>query len=182
MVVAPCLTVKPHPDRYLVTEPSVYTMRSCVLLFSSMRSLTLFCLLPILDSALLPRFSVRSVSQRCRNRFRYLSHSLVCLSSVSWHTCSTESSAWPIPNLPHPVCVPLCLSRLSVCFALVESLAWTSWSQWVCSWWFRVWLPLPRSALCPTLADLSVLLLWGLVRSQWRWAPRFDTVGKCGVA
>ena len=34
MVVAPSLTVKPHPDWSLVTEPSVYTMRSCDLLFS----------------------------------------------------------------------------------------------------------------------------------------------------
>ena len=34
MVVAPCLTMKPHPDWSLVTEPSVYTMRSCELLFS----------------------------------------------------------------------------------------------------------------------------------------------------
>ena len=50
MVVAPCLTVKPHPDRSFVTEPSVYAMKSCVLLFSSMRSLTLFRLLAILDS------------------------------------------------------------------------------------------------------------------------------------
>ena len=32
MVVAPCFTVKPHPDCYLVTKPSVYTMRSCGLL------------------------------------------------------------------------------------------------------------------------------------------------------
>ena len=28
MVVAPCLTEKPHSDWSLVTEPSVYTMRS----------------------------------------------------------------------------------------------------------------------------------------------------------
>ena len=34
MVVAPCLTVKPHPDWSLVTEPSVYTVRSYSLLFS----------------------------------------------------------------------------------------------------------------------------------------------------
>jgi len=32
MVVAPCLTAKPHPDCFLLTEPSVYTMRSCGLL------------------------------------------------------------------------------------------------------------------------------------------------------
>ena len=29
MVVTPCLTVKPYPDWSLVTEPSVYAMRSC---------------------------------------------------------------------------------------------------------------------------------------------------------
>ena len=29
MVVAPCLSMKPHPDWSLVTEPSVYIMRSC---------------------------------------------------------------------------------------------------------------------------------------------------------
>ena len=34
MVVTPCLTLKPHPDWSLVTEPSVYTKRSCGLLFS----------------------------------------------------------------------------------------------------------------------------------------------------
>ena len=41
-------------------------------------------------------------------------------------------------------------------------LAWTSWSQWACPWWFRVWIALPRSALCPALADLSVPS-WGLM-------------------
>ena len=34
MVLAPCSTVKPRPDWSLVTEPSVYTMRSCGLPFS----------------------------------------------------------------------------------------------------------------------------------------------------
>ena len=33
-MVAPCLTVKAHPDRSSVTEPSVYTVRSCGPLFS----------------------------------------------------------------------------------------------------------------------------------------------------
>ena len=49
-----------------------------------------------------PRFSGRSVSQRRRNRFGYLSHSLVCLSSIRWRTCSIESSAWSIQDLPRP--------------------------------------------------------------------------------
>ena len=89
----------------------------------------------------------------------------------------------PSKTCPIPVCIPLCLSRLhgvgcrrhrrmlwpaplSIGFALEWSLAWASWSQWVCPWWFPVWLALPRSALCPALANLSVPLLWGLVRSQ----------------
>ena len=36
MVVAPGFTMKPEPDWSLVTEPSVYTMRSYSWLFSSM--------------------------------------------------------------------------------------------------------------------------------------------------
>ena len=102
MVVAPCLIAKPHPDWSLVTEPSVYTMRSCGLLFSWTRSL-------ISDSVLsaghsrqcFHKFSGRSVWKRRRNRLG-LYHSLVCLNSVSWHTCSIESSAWPIQDLPGP--------------------------------------------------------------------------------
>ena len=49
LVVAPCLTmtVKPHPDWSLVTEPSVYIMRSCGLLFSWMRSLISDSVLPV---------------------------------------------------------------------------------------------------------------------------------------
>ena len=43
-----------------------------------------------------------SVSLRSRNRFGYLSHSLVCLSSVSWHTYGIESSVWLIQDLPRP--------------------------------------------------------------------------------
>ena len=45
-----CLTVKPHPDWSLVTEPSVYTMRSCGTVFVN-EKLDLFCLLAFLDSA-----------------------------------------------------------------------------------------------------------------------------------
>ena len=164
--------------------------------FSRLRSLISDSVLPALS-----RFSSRSVSQRCQNQLGYLSLSLVCLSSVSWHTCSIESSAWPIQDLPVPVCIPLCLSwlhgvgcgdflqhwsmlrpaPLSVWFALVGGLAWTSWSQWVCPWWFQVWLALLYSAFCPASADLSVLLLGGPVHSQWHWAPHFDTVGRGGV-
>ena len=55
MAVAPCLTVKPHPDWSLVTELSVCTMsmRLCSFLFSWMRSLKSYSVLPAgpLDSA-----------------------------------------------------------------------------------------------------------------------------------
>ena len=46
MVVASFLTVKPHPDCILVTEPSVYNMRSYGLLFSSMRNFISDSVLP----------------------------------------------------------------------------------------------------------------------------------------
>ena len=46
MAVIPCLTVKPHPDWSLVTEPSVYTTKSCSLLFPYMRSLISDSVLP----------------------------------------------------------------------------------------------------------------------------------------
>ena len=61
-----------------------------------------------------PKFSDRTVSKKRRNRFGYLSHSLVCLSSLSWYTCSTESSAWPVQGLPYPSlrpCVSFTASR-----------------------------------------------------------------------
>ena len=136
MVVAPFLKVKPHPDWALVTEPLVYTVLRFAVVVLWTRSLISDSVLPPGHSRQrFPKFSGRSVSQRRRNRFGYLSHSVVCLSSVSWHTC------------PLPVCIPLCLSRLrgdfrrhwsmlwlaplSVWFALVGSLAWTSWSQLV---------------------------------------------------
>ena len=46
MVVAPLLTVKPYPDWSLVTEPSVYTVLSCGLLFTCMISLISDSVLP----------------------------------------------------------------------------------------------------------------------------------------
>ena len=110
--------------------------------------------------------------------------------------CQLAYSAWPIKSCPVPVCIPLCLSwlygvgcgdfqwhwsmlwpaRLSAWFAFVGGLAWTSWSQWMCPWWFPVWFTLPRSAFWIALADLSVPLLWCLVRSQWHWPPHFNTL------
>ena len=90
IVVAPCLTGKPHPDWSLVTEPSVYTMRSCALLFSWRKKLDPwlhFAYWPF--STALSWFSGMSVWYRRRNRFGCLSHRLVCLSSVSWRTCSS---------------------------------------------------------------------------------------------
>ena len=63
MVVTPYLTVKPYPDWSLVTVPSVYTMRSCVLLFSSMRNLISDSVLPASHSRQCsPKLSGRSVS------------------------------------------------------------------------------------------------------------------------
>ena len=86
--------MKPHPEWSLVTEPSMHSMRSCGLLCSLMRSL-----LAIL-ATVFPSF-LTGVSHRGAGiGLGTFPFSLVCLSSVSWHTCSTESS----------VCVLLCLS------------------------------------------------------------------------
>ena len=112
----------------------------------------------------------------------------------------------PSRTYPVPVCIPLYLLQLcevgcadlqwhwsmlwpaplSVCIGVgclnaFRGLAWTTWSHWVCLWWFPVWLALPHSALCPALTDLSVPLLWGLVCSQWHWAPHVDATGRGGI-
>ena len=70
MVVQPWLILKPHPDWFLVAEPSMYTIRSCGLLFLWMRSL-------ISDSILLVGYS-----QHCFQVF--------------WHMCLKEmlESVW----------------------------------------------------------------------------------------
>ena len=74
MVVPPSLTVRPHPDWPLVTEPSVYTMRSCCLpaIYWKAWFQTLFCLLAILDSTNFPSFlaGIRH-RNKCPNWFGY---------------------------------------------------------------------------------------------------------------
>jgi len=64
MVVEPCLTMKPHPDWSLVTEPSVYTMRSCELLFSWTKSLISESVLPAGRSRQCLYMFLAGVSQR----------------------------------------------------------------------------------------------------------------------
>ena len=176
-------------------------MRSCGLLFSWMRSLISDSVLPAghLNSAF-PSF-VAGVSHR---------DTRIGLGTVSTPWFAWPLSAGilavlspllaPSKTCPIPVYIPLSLTAswnglwgwrlhwsmlwpapLSVWFALVGGLAWTSWTQWVCPWWFRAWLALPHSTLSPALVDLSVPLLWGPVHSQWHWVPCFDTVGRGGV-
>ena len=62
-LVVRCLTVKvkPHPDRSLVTELSVYTTLSHTLLFSATRSLALHS-----TSTTFPKLSDRKVRQTGR--------------------------------------------------------------------------------------------------------------------
>ena len=109
MGVAPCLTVKPYHDWSLVTEHCALYV---ILQISSMRSL--ICVLPTGHSRhCFPKFSGWRVSETPdRYCFRYLSQSLVCLSSVSWHTCSIECFAVPPKTCPVPFCILLCLSGL----------------------------------------------------------------------
>ena len=138
---------------WLSHQCTLWGLAACWFLGCEVWSLAPFCLLAIVDSAF-PKFSGRSFSQRRRDQFGYLSHSLVCLSSVSWYTCSIKSSD-PPKTCTVPVCIPLCFSRLrgvdcgyfrwnwsmlwlaSFCVWFTLVLAWTSWSQRVCPWWFR---------------------------------------------
>ena len=174
MVVAPCLTVKPQPDRSLVTEPSVFTMRSCGLLFSSMRSLSLPCwpfsivlsqifwqefLVETPESIWVP-FPLLGLLELCQ--LAYLPYWVLCLthpglaSTQPVSLCVFYGFVECVVVIFDDIEVRLWPDPLSVWFVLVGRLAWTSWSQWVCPWWFPVWLALPRSALCPAFTDLSV--------------------------
>ena len=66
MVVTPCLTEKPHPDWISVTEPSVYTMGSCSLLFSWLTSFISESILPAGHSQqCFAMLSGRSIPKRC---------------------------------------------------------------------------------------------------------------------
>ena len=63
---------------------------------------------------------------------------------------------------------------LSVRFVLMGGLAWTSWSHRC----VHDGSQYDSHCLCSALADFSVPLLWGLVHSQWQWAPHIDTRGR----
>ena len=180
--VAPCLTVKHHPDWSVVTESSVYTMRSCGLLFSWMRNLISDSVLPAGHSRqCFPKFFLAGVSHKDAGIglgifptpwFAWaLSAGILAVLSSLLDPSKTSLSQ------PASLCVFHGFVEwvlgifigIKVCFdllhflsgLLVGGLAWTTWSQWERPWWFSVWLALPRSALCPALADLSVTFLWG---------------------
>ena len=86
---------------WLNHQCTLWGLAVCCFLEWEAWSLTLFCLLAILNSAF-NKFSGRSVSLRRRNRFGYLSHSLVCLSSVSWHTLQYWIVCLTHPRLAKP--------------------------------------------------------------------------------
>ena len=76
----------------------------CCFLEGEVWSSTLFCLPSGHSRQCLPKCFGRSVSQRCRNRFGCLSHSLVCLISVSWHTAALSHFLDLSKTCPVPVC------------------------------------------------------------------------------
>ena len=136
-----------------------------------------------------PQVFGTSVSQRCWNQFWYLFHSLFCSISVRWHSCSTESSAWPIQDLPHPSLHPFvsfmvwlwgfstalknaltCSTFCLVCIGGRSSMVSVDVS-----------LVVPSMTLIALLCTLALPLFLGLVCSQCHWAPHSDTVGRDGI-
>ena len=140
IVITTCLTVKPHPDWSLVTEPSVCTMRSCALLFSWMRSLIsdcfacwpfstvlsqVFwqkCLVEMSELVWVP-FPVLGLLELCQ--LAYLQYWVLCV--------------WPIQDLPRPSLHPFVSFTASwsglwgffygteVCFDLLHFLSGLHW-------------------------------------------------------
>ena len=96
------------------------------------------------------------------------SHSLVCLSSQLVYLTASIHLFDPPSTCHISACILLSFSQLhgvgfgdfqqhwsmlwsaalSVWLASLGDLTWTAWSQWLCPWWFLVWLLLPCSALC----------------------------------
>ena len=66
-------------------------------------------------------FSGRRISQRCWNQLGYLSHSPVCLSTVSWYTCSDDSFAWPLLVCPRPASLDTIQYNTIQCYIAVLS-------------------------------------------------------------
>ena len=129
-------------------------------------------------STCFPKSSGRSVSWRRRNQFGYLSHSLVCLSCVSWHTCSID----PSKTCPVPVCIPLCLSRLrgvsSRDFRRHWSMLWpASLSVWLLLASFSIsWSQIHTPLKCAGEQE------WRNVRGlafkcRWDWTSMTETGG-----
>ena len=99
-MVTPCLTAKPQPDRFLVTAPSICTVHFEVLVICRFLGWKRTISQSVLPAGhfwqSLPKFSGRSVSQRCWNHSGYLSHSLVCSNSVSWYACRIDSGLFTV--------------------------------------------------------------------------------------
>ena len=103
IMVTHCFTVKLHHDRSLVT---VYTMKSCDLLYSSMRNMLSASAFPVF-----PIIVLTGGSHRGAGISSVIFQFLVCLSSVSWHTGRVDSAK---------------ISSVSVCCVLASFTA--SWS------------------------------------------------------
>ena len=129
-----------------------------------------------------PKVFGRSVSQRCRNRFEYLSHSFLFFFLFFVLSAGIPavliSLLDPFKTCLVPVYILLCLSRLhkmgcwifcstEVCFGLFHVLSGLDW--WESSMNHMVTMcvylnvskydSFPHSALCPGLADFSDIIM-----------------------
>ena len=165
---------------------SVYILRSCGLLFSWIRCLISDCFACWPFSTMLSQVFWREYLIETPELV-WVPFPLLGLLETCQPACLQLVLSLlfdPFKICPVPVCTPLCLSRLHV-WRFSTALKYGKACSTFCLdciggrsiinhmvsvlylWWFPVWLAMPRSALCPALTDLSVPLLWGLVRSQW---------------
>ena len=186
-----------RPDLSLVTEESEYTIKSCGLLYSSMRSLT-FCVrlfgstFSTMYSGL--SFATWSASCRCRNRFGHVRFPSPWFAWILSAGILLGLTPWPespkrvfhgtvdkkkfhftgICFWPLPLSVWFCIGGRNSMKRYMVSVGVSS------TWWFPVWLDYHCLVLrsVPHSRYFCDILLWST-----EWASLCDTadIGTCSI-
>ena len=104
------------------------------------------CLTEMLESVWVP-FPLLGLLE-CQ--LAYLQYWVLCLPHHSLHPFVSFVASWSGLQ-GFSMALKYALTCSIFCLVCIGgSLTWTSWSQWVCPWWFPLSLTLSRSAHCPT--------------------------------